>query len=87
MAVTDTRARGAVLLDKDGTLLENVPYNVDPARMRLARGAARALAALDSVVLTPHVGGWSPEALERSVRQFLENAARHFAGRPVLTPI
>lgn len=47
----------------------------------------RALAALDSVVLTPHVGGWSPEALERSVRQFLENAARHFAGRPVLTPI
>ncbi|KVN17281.1 hypothetical protein WT09_13700 [Burkholderia stagnalis] len=37
------RARGAVLLDKDGTLLDDVPYNVDPARMRLAPGAARAL--------------------------------------------
>ncbi|KWZ37995.1 hydroxyacid dehydrogenase [Burkholderia savannae] len=47
----------------------------------------RALTALDNVVLTPHMGGWSPEALDRSVRQFLENAARHFSGRPVLTPI
>ena len=39
----DPRPRGAVLLDKDGTLLDDVPYNVDPARMRLAPGAARAL--------------------------------------------
>lgn len=36
-------ANGAVLLDKDGTLLENLPYNVDPARMRLAPGAAAGL--------------------------------------------
>lgn len=35
--------RGAVLLDKDGTIIEDVPYNVDPARMRLAPGADRAL--------------------------------------------
>ncbi|MCW3505130.1 2-hydroxyacid dehydrogenase [Burkholderia cenocepacia] len=47
----------------------------------------RALTDLDSVVLTPHMGGWSPEALDRSVRQFLDNAARHFAGQPVLTPV
>ncbi|NOV23032.1 HAD family hydrolase [Cupriavidus necator] len=33
----------AVLLDKDGTLLDDVPYNVDPARMRLAPGAGAAL--------------------------------------------
>ena len=33
MAMTrERRPPGAVLLDKDGTLLENVPYNVDPAR-------------------------------------------------------
>lgn len=38
--------RGAVFLDKDGTLLENVPYNVDPAHMRLAPGVARGLARL-----------------------------------------
>lgn len=47
----------------------------------------RALTDLDCVVLTPHMGGWSPEALDRSVQQFLDNAARHFAGQPVLTPV
>jgi len=36
----------AVFLDKDGTLLDDVPYNVDPARMRFAPGAADALAIL-----------------------------------------
>ena len=30
----------AVFLDKDGTLIEDVPYNVDPARIRLTEGAA-----------------------------------------------
>jgi histidinol-phosphate phosphatase family protein len=38
--------RSAVFLDKDGTLVENVPYNVDPARVSLAPGAGRALALL-----------------------------------------
>ncbi|HEX6998744.1 MAG TPA: HAD-IIIA family hydrolase [Gammaproteobacteria bacterium] len=38
--------RPAVFLDKDGTLIENVPHNVDVERVRLARGAARALPAL-----------------------------------------
>ena len=33
----------AVFIDKDGTLVENVPYNVDPARVLLARGAAQAM--------------------------------------------
>lgn len=50
MALSAAYPRGAVLLDKDGTLLENVPYNVDPARMRLAPTAGdalRTLAALD----------------------------------------
>jgi histidinol-phosphate phosphatase family protein len=36
----------AVFVDKDGTLVENVPYNVDPARVRLAAGAAQALETL-----------------------------------------
>jgi histidinol-phosphate phosphatase family protein len=35
--------RPAVFLDKDGTLIDNVPYNVDPQRVRLARGAGGAL--------------------------------------------
>lgn len=33
----------AVFLDKDGTLIDDVPYNVDPARLRLARHAGPAL--------------------------------------------
>jgi D-glycero-D-manno-heptose 1,7-bisphosphate phosphatase len=38
--------KAAAFLDKDGTLLVNVPYNVDPRRMRLAPGAAEGLRAL-----------------------------------------
>ena len=43
-------ARGvpAVFLDKDGTLVEDVPYNVDPALIRLAPGAGEALRSLDA---------------------------------------
>ena len=33
----------AVFLDKDGTLVDDVPYNVDPALIRLTRGAGEGL--------------------------------------------
>ena len=39
----ETMPRPAVFLDKDGTLLADVPYNVDPLQMRLAPGACDAL--------------------------------------------
>ncbi len=42
----DRDARRAVFLDKDGTLVENVPYNVDPERIRLMPGALEGVAAL-----------------------------------------
>lgn len=45
------------------------------------------LLTLRNVVLTPHVGGRSPEAITASVDNFLSNASRHFAGEAVLTPI
>jgi histidinol-phosphate phosphatase family protein len=35
--------RAAVFIDKDGTLLDDVPWNVDPHHMRLAPGALHAL--------------------------------------------
>ncbi|MVW73186.1 HAD-IIIA family hydrolase [Bordetella sp. 15P40C-2] len=38
--------RPAVFLDKDGTILRDVPYNVDPARMEYAPHARDALACL-----------------------------------------
>ena len=37
------RPRRAVFIDKDGTLVEDVPYNVDPALLRLRPGATAAL--------------------------------------------
>lgn len=42
---------------------------------------------LDNLILTPHVGGRSPQALEQSIQLFLQNIARHFAGEPPLTPV
>jgi D-glycero-D-manno-heptose 1,7-bisphosphate phosphatase len=44
MAVTSSAA--AVFLDKDGTLVENVPYNVNPDKIRLVPGAGEALCAM-----------------------------------------
>lgn len=38
--------RRAVFLDKDGTLVEDVPFNVDPARLRFTAGTPQALARL-----------------------------------------
>ena len=38
--------RPAVFIDKDGTLVENVPWNVDPAQLRFHTGALASLAAL-----------------------------------------
>jgi len=42
---------------------------------------------LDNVVLTPHVAGWSPEAVQASVDRFMENARRHLAGEAPVTPV
>jgi histidinol-phosphate phosphatase family protein len=38
-----SRNNPAVFLDKDGTLIENVPYNVNPDLIRLTPGVAEAL--------------------------------------------
>ena len=46
-----------------------------------------ALVGLDNVVLTPHMAGWSPEAVTASVQRFLDNAEGHFAGRGVVSPV
>jgi D-glycero-D-manno-heptose 1,7-bisphosphate phosphatase len=43
VAVSATRDAPAVFLDKDGTLIEDLPYNVDPRRVRFAPGAREAV--------------------------------------------
>jgi D-glycero-D-manno-heptose 1,7-bisphosphate phosphatase len=72
--------RGAVFLDKDGTLLSDVPFNVDPNRMQFADGARTGLEALGTTGLTLCVvsnqsgvaKGHCTEADMRGVRRKLE---------------
>ena len=49
-AAASLARRAAVFIDKDGTLVEDVPYNVDPARLRFTEGA------LDGLRLLQHHG-------------------------------
>jgi D-glycero-D-manno-heptose 1,7-bisphosphate phosphatase len=75
--------RPAVFLDKDGTLVADVPYNVDPSRTRLVPGAGSALRSLAAegyrlVVVSNQSGvarGLFPEPaldlVERRLRELL----------------
>jgi D-glycero-D-manno-heptose 1,7-bisphosphate phosphatase len=76
----------AVFLDKDGTLVENVPYNVDPGNMRLQPGVTRGLTLLSRldfklIVVSNQSGvakGYFPEsALVRMKRHLESLIARH----------
>lgn len=72
--------RPAILLDKDGTLIEDLPYNVDPRRIRLAPGAREAIRTLAAaghrfVVVTNQSGvarGYFTEADLAEVHAHLE---------------
>lgn len=46
-----------------------------------------ALKALGNVVMTPHMGGQSPEAAQATVQLVLDNLLACFAGRPLLTSV
>jgi lactate dehydrogenase-like 2-hydroxyacid dehydrogenase len=46
-----------------------------------------ALAALDNVVLTPHVGSFTHEARQAMRALAIDNLRAHFGGRPALTPV
>jgi D-glycero-D-manno-heptose 1,7-bisphosphate phosphatase len=80
----------AVFLDKDGTLVENVPYNVDPARIRLADGALEGLKLLHKagfklVVVSNQSGvarGYFKESDLKGVEEHLKNILRK-AGVPL----
>jgi D-glycero-D-manno-heptose 1,7-bisphosphate phosphatase len=76
--------RAAVFLDKDGTLIEDVPYNVDPAKIRLAECAPEGLRRLHAagyllVIVSNQSGvarGLFPEralrGVEARLRELLE---------------
>ncbi|HEU4459118.1 MAG TPA: HAD-IIIA family hydrolase [Methylibium sp.] len=72
--------RPAVFLDKDGTLVENVPYNVDPSQLRFTRGALPALRALAdagfALVVVTNQPGLALGRFRRAEFQVLEDALR-----------
>jgi len=45
------------------------------------------LVGLDQVVISPHIGGRSPEAVQNTIDRFLANAGGHFSGRGVVSAI
>ncbi len=74
MTVTDFATRAAVLFDRDGTLIHDVPYNADPAAVRPLPGVKQALDRLRELGIPVGVvsnqsgvarGLISPEQLER----------------------
>jgi lactate dehydrogenase-like 2-hydroxyacid dehydrogenase len=41
----------------------------------------------DNAILTPHVGGISPQAIHASVARFIENSEAYLTGKPLLTQV
>jgi histidinol-phosphate phosphatase family protein len=82
----------AVFLDKDGTLIDDVPYNVDPELIRLSpgagEGAAQLAAAGYALVLVSNQSGIGRgmfdasalNAVERRVRELLAECEVPLAG-------
>jgi histidinol-phosphate phosphatase family protein len=78
--------RRAVFLDKDGTLIEDIPYNVDPQKIRLAPGAVEGLTALHEngyalIVVSNQSGvahGLFPERVLRDVERSLRRQLAAF---------
>ena len=81
----------AVFLDKDGTLVENLPYNVNPDRIRLAPKAGQALRLLHQsgyqlVIVTNQSGiarGYFKEEALEAVEGRLRDLLRAEGGVPL----
>jgi D-glycero-D-manno-heptose 1,7-bisphosphate phosphatase len=81
VAVIDDRR--TVFLDKDGTLIDDLPYNVDPRRIRFAPGAADALRLLGAagyrIVIATNQAGVA--------RGYFTEAELHVVGRHLTTEV
>lgn len=80
-----------VFLDKDGTLVQDVPYNIDPAKVVLEDGVARGMRLLSEagyhfVVVTNQSGvarGYFPEEALQGVAEHLEQIIELAAGAKI----
>ena len=79
-SVVDTAALAAAL--QNGTIAgAGVDvYESEPNR-------PEALVGLPNIVITPHVAGWSPEATQASVNQFIANMRGVFSGQGAVAPV
>ena len=72
------RLRRAVFIDKDGTLVENVPYNVDPARVRFTPHAMPGLRRLADagylLIVVSNQPGLAQQRFELPALQELANS-------------
>lgn len=79
-SVVDTAALAAALRDGRIASAGIDVYESEPA-------PPAELLDLPNVVITPHIAGRSPEAVQASVTLVLQNLAAFFSGKPMLTPL
>ncbi len=73
----------AVIAALDGNIIAGAGLDVFEGEPDLPE----AIRALDNVILTPHIGAITHEALEGGRDLLLANLSAHFSGNPVLTPV
>jgi len=85
-------SKRAIFLDKDGTLVQDVPYNVDPGQIRLTVGALEAVRSLHLAnyqlfIITNQSGvarGYFPEsalvAVEQRLRELFQSVMTPLTG-------
>ncbi len=79
-SVVDTAALAAALRSSGLAGAGIDVYESEPHR-------PEALVDLPNIIITPHVAGWSPEATQASVAQFIANMNGVFAGTGAVAPV